>query len=469
MGTVTVDGAGSTWTNSAPLVVGNEGDGTVTVQHGGVASTTNDSRVGNLSGSVGTATVTGAGSQWNSGNHLYVGQNGTGTLNVEAGGTVTNNSGIVGFTAGASGTATVTGTGSQWNNSNLYVGGSSTAAGGTGNLSIQDNGLVTVAGTSKVWGAGTVDLTTGGSLDVGGTLQIANGGTVTVDSASSLSANNLLTEGQLNWSGNLNVSAGESPNAIGALSATNGGSVSGDTLHIYSDGAVTVDAASSLSATQIIADGDLNWAGGILNVDTGQTLSGSGDLSGVGMLAIANGGMIAPGNSTGTLTAGDVTWGPGGFYDFEVNDFNGVAGSNLLGWDLLMADSIDITATGLDPFGINLVSLTSGQVGGLSDNFDGMTDYSLLFASTTGGITGFGTGLFSFDTTGFQNSFGGDWSVSQAGNDLFVNYSVAAVPEPSSIIVLGLGAVGFVTARRRKRTRTGEKTKNKDSNCSAAM
>ena len=48
---------------------------------------------------------------------LYVGRSGSGTLNIEAGGQVSNTTGYLGYDSGSSGTATVTGTGSQWTNS----------------------------------------------------------------------------------------------------------------------------------------------------------------------------------------------------------------------------------------------------------------------------------------------------------------------------------------------------------------
>jgi len=69
-------------------------------------------------------------------------------------------------------------------------------------------------------------------------------------------------------------------------------------------------------------------------------------------------------------------------------------------------------------------------------------------------ITGFDAGLFSIDTGGFQNAFAGSWSVSQDGNDLFLNYAAnqptAGVPEPSTLMILGLGAIGMVSVQRRR-------------------
>lgn len=163
-GTATVTGAGSEWNNSHSLIVGVNDTGTLNVEAGGKVSNTYGYLGNNPSGS-GTATVTGTGSEWNNSAGLLVGLSGTGILNVEAGGKVMNTYGRLGFGSGSSGTATVTGTGSEWNNSSsLYVGGSIAAAGGTGSLTAEDSGLVTVANRLKIWGGGTVTLQ-------GGTIQ----------------------------------------------------------------------------------------------------------------------------------------------------------------------------------------------------------------------------------------------------------------------------------------------------------
>ncbi|MCP4777141.1 MAG: hypothetical protein GY880_23215, partial [Planctomycetaceae bacterium] len=55
----------------------------------------------------------------------------SGTLNVNSGARFDNTTGYIGYSSGSSGTATVSGSGSQWNNSgDLYVGGSSGSSGG---------------------------------------------------------------------------------------------------------------------------------------------------------------------------------------------------------------------------------------------------------------------------------------------------------------------------------------------------
>ncbi len=60
IGVVTVSGAGSSWTNSSWLRVGNNGDGALTIEDGGAVSNT-DGFIAYSSSSTGAATVSGAG------------------------------------------------------------------------------------------------------------------------------------------------------------------------------------------------------------------------------------------------------------------------------------------------------------------------------------------------------------------------------------------------------------------------
>ena len=166
-GTATITGTDSTWTNSDDLTVGRHGNGTLNIKAGGAVSNLSGF-IGRDPGSTGSATVTGTDSTWTNSANLIVGLGGTGTLNIQEGGTVhTNATTLLGFEPDSIGTATVTGANSTWtNDANFYVGGSNTAAGGTGTLNVNIGGTVTVADTLKVWDTGTVNLN-GGTLRFG--------------------------------------------------------------------------------------------------------------------------------------------------------------------------------------------------------------------------------------------------------------------------------------------------------------
>ena len=187
----TVAGTGSMWNNSGILYVGNQGTGTLNVNTGGSVSNTTGYIGYNVAG-LSAATVTGGGSKWANSSSLYVGytNGGTGTLNVSNGGYVSNTSGYIGDgTVNASGTVTVTGAGSKWVNSSvLYMAYGS--SGDNATLNITSGGYVSnTVGELGYNGVGnaTVDGTgsqwvNSGILYVGqsanGTLNVTNGGYV---------------------------------------------------------------------------------------------------------------------------------------------------------------------------------------------------------------------------------------------------------------------------------------------------
>ena len=157
VGTATITDTGSSWTSSSGFYVGNSGSGTLNVQAGGQVSNTNG-YLGFSSGSTGTVTVTGTGSMWTNNGTLYVGGSGSGMLNIAAGGQVSNTStASLGYSSGSTGIAYITGAGSTWANSgDLYVGFQ-----GSGTLNVADGGAVTVGGTlyaaiDRLIGNGTI-------------------------------------------------------------------------------------------------------------------------------------------------------------------------------------------------------------------------------------------------------------------------------------------------------------------------
>jgi hypothetical protein len=66
-------------------------------------------------------------------------------------------------------------------NGNAYIGGSSSAKGGLGSLTVGGNGKLNVAGKIKIWNSGTVTLNGGSSSATAGGLQIAPGGDLVMD------------------------------------------------------------------------------------------------------------------------------------------------------------------------------------------------------------------------------------------------------------------------------------------------
>jgi uncharacterized repeat protein (TIGR01451 family) len=165
VGLVTVHGAGSMWTVSSDLRVGEAGDGTLIVSGGGSVSTGFNGYVARQEGSIGEATVTGAGSRWTMPGFLEVGGVGQGMLNVQTGGLVRVHDVTVGFLPESSGTVTVDGVGARLEVStdlNVHS---------TGTLMVANEGVVTAAEVHLASGA-----TLGGNGRIVG--PVGNGGVV---------------------------------------------------------------------------------------------------------------------------------------------------------------------------------------------------------------------------------------------------------------------------------------------------
>jgi T5SS/PEP-CTERM-associated repeat protein/autotransporter-associated beta strand protein len=205
-GTVTVTGGNSRWENSTDMWVGVDGTGTLNIQNSGRVETLRAS-VGLSAGSTGIVNVNSGGS-WTITNALQVGHQGNGTLNIQNG-TVNTAFGSIGESAGSIGTATVSGTG-VWTDTTVFVVGRS----GTGTLTIQNGGTVnsafggignavggtgtaTVTGTGSTWNSSDEILIASFGT---GTLTVANGGTVSA-------VNQVRIAGQAGSVGTLNIGA----------------------------------------------------------------------------------------------------------------------------------------------------------------------------------------------------------------------------------------------------------------------
>ncbi|MCE9543176.1 MAG: PEP-CTERM sorting domain-containing protein [Verrucomicrobia bacterium] len=83
-------------------------------------------------------------------------------------------------------------------------------------------------------------------------------------------------------------------------------------------------------------------------------------------------------------------------------------------------------------------------------DFNGQQSYVWTFITSSEGISDFSPHQFLINTGGFVNPFTGYFSVVQQGNNLAIEYT-AAVPEPSTYALLGIGAIGMLMVLRRKK------------------
>jgi T5SS/PEP-CTERM-associated repeat protein len=162
-GIASVSGAGSAWIMNASLSIADGFAGTTGTLHimNGGAVSNSYAILGGFGGS-GTASVDGLGSTWTNSGNLFLGANGgAGVLSVSHGGHVSSSIGYVGLSNGfggtsSTGTVNIDGAGSTWTSSgNVYVGGSESGPGGTGLLRVTNGGVVSTSNVI-IWNTGTL-------------------------------------------------------------------------------------------------------------------------------------------------------------------------------------------------------------------------------------------------------------------------------------------------------------------------
>jgi len=201
-GAATVTGSGSRW-DANDVWIGGWGQGELTVSNGGEVADVN-AMIGSLWSSTGAVTVT-SGSSWETQGTLQVGYNGSATMVVSGHSVVSSGVGMIAANVGSTGAVTVTGAQSVWNiDGGLYVGGSDTAAGGTGVLDVNDLGIV-MADEVRIWETGTLSgdgtviastVTNSGTMAPGNSI-----GTMTIDGDLTMEPNSVL-EVEVDSSGN---------------------------------------------------------------------------------------------------------------------------------------------------------------------------------------------------------------------------------------------------------------------------
>ncbi|MFK3780687.1 autotransporter domain-containing protein [Agrobacterium sp. NPDC089420] len=270
-GTALVSGAGSRWTVSDGMVVGDAGVGTLTVTGGGEVVSETTTVIANLASSSGSAvTVSRRGSALKTSGALIVGNEGSASLTVEAAATVTSGSAVIGRHSVA--TATVSGDDSTWTTGDLQVGGDASAPAGTagdGTLTIAAGGTVRstaarigavagATGAAVVDGEGSFWTIDRGDLEVGA----AGTGSLTVTAGGLVEAQNTVLATAAGSSGSVGVSgAGSVLRSSGNLTIGRGGNGSltveaGGTVE--SDGGVVAELGGSASSVTVTGGGS-NW------------------------------------------------------------------------------------------------------------------------------------------------------------------------------------------------------------------
>jgi autotransporter-associated beta strand protein len=351
---------------------------------------------------------------------------------------------------------------------------------GSGALVVNDDNTYTGATTIAA-----------GTLSVG---KLANGGSSSGLGQSTLAASNLVfAGGALLYTGasvttdrNFTINAGQTA----TIDVQNGGTIlrmTGNTP--VTTGGLTKTGAGTLTLANATYGytGATTVSGGTLNTADDAAFAGNFVISGATFSPGSNPAVGTNDNGVGqatTTSTATSTFNTGStfVFDFAATDFGGTASPTE--WDFLgnAAGSLALTSgasytlqirswvTGATGYGLNTFDAdqaSSIDLSTLEGGANSTASYRWLWidnASGAGSLTGDGVDAggnaavlsqFAIDTSLFNgnNPFSGPASghfwVSAYGNDLYINYS--SVPEPGSLMLVGLAGLGLAAYRRRKR------------------
>ncbi|MGC3968978.1 MAG: autotransporter-associated beta strand repeat-containing protein [Pirellulales bacterium] len=341
-------------------------------------------------------------------------------------------------------------------------------------------------------GAGTTAASTSVSIasGIGAQALTVGAGGITVQAGSAshgISAPVVLGANQT-WTNNTaNVVQHVNTSLNGVLRVSGNISGSGRNLTVMGAGNIAVTGNITTGGNVTMSGtGNLVMAGNVdanVAINSGTVAMGGRLTGATNNFALNSGGTFSPGAvaadnapGIGTFTnesaTGTNVWNGGSHVVFQFNAIStlGTAGTN---WDFIdnLGTGLLISASAASPVTLQVESFLAGSrtVLGAADGFDPnlppSQTYQWLFATnvslagadpvaeqvvvdasgvwTSASYPG-GYGAFT------QPMSGGNFFVSRLGGNLYLNY--AAVPEPGSLLLVGLAAAGFAAYRRRRRS-----------------
>ena len=336
-------------TNStSDLTIGDQSGATGTLQISGKSTltTTGDGILGSQTGSTGTATITDAGTEWQINGELKVGDKGDGTMSVENGGLVSLAGNLAIADSGGTSTLTLDGNGSR-----LIASGTSVTIGGKGDGTL----IVQNAADAVVSGAGVSlgEQTTGtGTLTVQGSNTVMSAGSLTIGGYGTGTLN---VQDSASLSTGTNISLGEQASGTGTATIDSAAVNDAGSLTVggYGNGTMTIQDGGSLTVQgNDVTLGEQNTGSGTLNLSgSGSALTFNGDMtvgkSGSGTFAVSGGADFN--GSAMTLASGSGFGGAstGGTGELDING----ASSVLLSHDLTIGK-----------YGVGTLAMASGAV-----------------------------------------------------------------------------------------------------------
>lgn len=376
-------------------------------------------------------------------------------FNANAGRTITVNGpllGIARFVVSASGTTIINNTTSTWNNTGTGTSAAIVLSSGTtllrgtlgttsaGTVAIGNSGAATAYTVSLLYDSASASLTKGIALRVNnvstssaiiGTGPGFTSGVYNITQTILLGTSTSVTGIVGTPSANLVVTAQDANATANFSGVISNGATFGNSVTKTGPGTVilsgnnTYNGPTTVSAGRLVINGNQSTATGLVSVNANGTLGGIGTIGGA--VTVALDGRLAPGNSIGTLNlASTLTLADGALFTYEL----GAPGNN---------DRINMTASALT---LNNQEFTDFTF--LPETGFGIGTFTLIDAGTI-------TGSLGASTTGIINFGGTDYNAALAvsGNDLVLN--VAAIPEPNTLVMAGLGLLGFAGLRLRRR------------------